>query len=353
MKIIDGVITSTTFDEPRGKRKQRKTEQENLQGNASFRTFGSVPYKVGDGEFPFYMSADRPIYCSCPDTPKERRRMVNNLDYYCETCNLRHLNGKKVSICGTLNTKTCGWKIIRVDADGNCFFNCIQEAIRNTLTYTSDIYIGEDHVPGVYEMRDWWANNLTPEIVSHMLIRIRSFENENEGDGILAIAELYRNWLHGYEIDQRAQSTKRLKADTNQPSIKFDSPLPTGDDLHTIRTKVQSVIRRDQAGTNTVWVDDHGLKTIAERLRLRILIVWTRNCRTSPFYVGGTCDNFVGTVILTNNESHFNLVSWIPPGQTVKAKGVVTIFPRDYYPDLLQRMFCCLHPGDPHQDPLA
>lgn len=369
MKIVDGVIT-TTNDEPRVKRRHKRSEQENLMDQTTFKTTGCVSYLVGDGEFPVYMGADRPIYCSCPNILPEQRRMVNNLDYYCETCNERHLNARKTSILGVLNTKSCGWKIIKVGADGNCFFSCIQEAIRNTIEYNSDLYVGGDHIPTVYEMRDWWAQTITTETVTHMLLQIRSYDDGIvPTGGMSAITDLYRRWLLDQDEQESTESSpKRQRVDTDQPvisgkrktrekptdnqrhTIRSDSPLPEGNDLQKMLEGIQSIIRRDQ-GPMILWVDDYGIRTIAERLRLQILIVWTRKSGTSPFYIGGKCDDYVGTVILTNNESHFNLVSWIPPGQTDKEKRTVTIFPDGYYPDLLRRMFCCLH-DNPHEHPL-
>jgi hypothetical protein len=284
--------------------------------------------------------------------------------------------GKKCTIQGMLNTKSCGWKIISIKGDGNCFFSCIHEAIRNTTEYHSDNLIGLDHVPSVWEMREWWSASINEDTVCKYLEQIRSYEN-GMVPGMDPIVDVYRRWLHTLQPDhdkeeEPSASSKRQKTETgqsrkntkgkkiaeeepndNEVVIHYESPLPTKDQLPMIRNEVQSLIRRDQ-GDNIIWADQVAISLIAKMLRLRILIVWTRKTATSPFYLGGTCDDFIGTVILTNNESHFNLVSWSPPRQIDKKdKRSVTIFPDEYYPDLLRRMFCCLQPGDPHNEPLA
>lgn len=144
-------------------------------------------------DFPSYAIPDQCILCSCRDRP----HMVTNIDYWCEQHQKRHLASSKVS-WRELFGYGCGWELIEVPSNGDCFFNCINKALEITFAYSSDNVSPEllrQRLTSVsiQEMRRWWSESITSDYVTNLCAVFAAASDEDQDSGFTPLRKAYEN----------------------------------------------------------------------------------------------------------------------------------------------------------------
>lgn len=387
MSIVNGMIKATSgYESAKLNKKRKKDFAEEMA--PMIKTTGVVSYGVTDGSFPLYLHAERPIFCCCSKTPgHDQRRMVNNLDFWCETCQLRHLAGAESDHCARdLFISRCGWHFARMEDDGDCFFHCITTALTKTHESFSSGRTQSTALdmvcPSVHQMRTWWAQQITEDYMICSLEELRCNASRSQYNGTQALRELYKAWLRTLPEDivpkkstlqkhkknaKGSNSNKKGKRkadeqvlDDEDIKINYETPLPQGEDLHRMTEAFKEYIRKDSQELldqprMVVWADQLAIRCISAKLRLRIFILDQQvSKRSSPYTTAydehdkERQEQFIGSVFLRFNGRHFDLITWTPPCQKLNeryklARQIYVFPPRCYYPQMLQEMWCALN----------
>lgn len=289
-------VASPTTTPSKGKRKKKAT----TPPAPLLRNAGFTEYEVGKG-FPKQFIADKPVWCCCSiefGSRSHKRRMVNNLDFWCETCLARHLAPAGCTVAASLFRHDCGWRHMGMPKDGDCFFHAIIVALQLTNVFSH----GEDiTVPTITEMRGWWAEEINEETIVHYIESIRACFSEPDSKVVLPagmepIAKVYNKWLmetHMINLfpapvatdneesktrsgKKREQKSRATKITTEDPTTQWnripygDLPVPEGEDFTALHNAVKEVIRRATtsvvyAEEDVVWADTLAIKSVSER----------------------------------------------------------------------------------------
>lgn len=271
-------------------KKQRGGRRKGLESSPEEHTIlntGLLQYDLHD-KFPDYAIPDRCILCSCAgsvEQPTERedgrvvmrrKRMVTNLDYWCEHHTKRHLIAKNCAIHLQVFSPVCGWEVKRVPGNGDCLFQSIRSAVLDTLEYLSEAEqrTAVQMVPSTETMRGWWADRISRDTFTIRLEGIKASPTKSLL-GYKPLFTLYQAWLgerkrsNSAVVQSKGQQKKKRSKTSAAPDITVRSEIPTGQDLDNLLKIYQDFVKKpafsNSLDGDIVWGDEECISVIAER----------------------------------------------------------------------------------------